>query len=512
MDSNKKIAVNSVIIFLRLCIVTVISILVSRYVLQALGASDYGLYNVVGGLVGLLNVVNTAMITTTYRYIAFELGKGAEGNQNKVFNTSLTIHFFIGLGILILGFTVGEWYVLNYLNVAEGKMADAQFVFVITIITTFFSTLLVPFKGLLIAYENFKVSALLEIASHVFKLCGVLFLLNYDGSRIRLYSLVMLGFCMVEGVGNYLYSHRHYLDTIKFRRYNDNKLYKEMMSFTGWILFGAVSGISKTQGTAVIINYFFGTIVNAAFAVATQVENCISMFARSLNNAAVPQITKSFSSGDSDRSVKLASYISKYTFALMIIISFPVLMEMEYLLRLWLKDVPEGAVAFCKIMILQGLIGCLGEGIPALVQASGKIKLFQIILSTISILGLPIAVVFFMLGYPPQTINVVFCGCYIVAALVRLVLLKVVLKMDIGYFIKTSYFRIALMSIPLLLVYLFVHTTDDMNHAAHILNMVLFEVITIITIILLGIDRNERTLVSNYVRDWKQKKRNMSSH
>ena len=498
VDGNKRIALNSVIIFLRLCVVTVISILVSRYVLQALGVSDYGLFNVVGGLVGLLNVVNTAMMSTTYRYIAFELGKGEEGNLNKVFNTSRAIHLSLGLLILVLGFTVGEWYVLNYLNVAEGKMPDAQFVFVVTIITTFISTVFVPYKGLLVAYEKFSIAAVLEIASHVFKLCAVIYLTKYGGDRIRLYSLIMLGFCLINDLGNALYSWFHYGSTVKWKLFKDKKLYREMLSFTGWILFGAVSSIGKIQGTAVIVNYFFGTMVNAAFAVATQMENCLLMFARSLNNAAIPQITKSFSGGNQNRSLKLASYISKYTFILMLIVAFPLLMEIEYILKLWLKEVPEGAVAFCQIIILQGLVGCMGEGIPALVQATGKIKNFQIILTTISLSGLPIACVFFMLGYPPQTINVVFLICSLVIAVVRLVLLKIILDLNIHYFLKTSYLRIFLMSIPLTLVFLFVHPESDMNHIAHLLNLCLFELITVAVIVLLGVDSEERKLMRQF--------------
>ena len=204
-----------------------------------------------------------------------------------------------------------------------------------------------------------------------------------------------------------------------------------MFSFSGWILFGACSSVGKTQGSAMVINYFFGTIVNAAFAVANQVENFILMFSRMLNQAAVPQITKSFSSGNQERSVKLASYISKYTYILMSLVAFPLIVEMDFVLGVWLKDVPDGATEFCQLIILGALIGCMGEGIPALTQASGKIKIFQLILSTLSLLGLPISFVCYKFGAVPYTILIVYCGISLLEAVIRLILLKRILNINI---------------------------------------------------------------------------------
>lgn len=297
MNENKKIAFNSVILFVRLCIVSIISLISARFVLQALGASNYGLYNVVGGIVALLNVVNTAMITTTYRYIAYELGKGDNGNPNKVFNSSLVIHVMFGIIILIIGLSLGEWYVNNYLNVPVGSLSSALFVLRVSIFTTMVSTVLVPYQGLLVAFEKFYVSAVIDIIPQCMKLVAVFALCYAVGDKLRIYALIMMGYTLVSSALFLLYSYRYYYLTCRLKINKDWKLYREMFSFSGWILFGACSSVGKTQGSAIIINYFFGTIVNAAFAVANQVENFILMFSRMLNQAAVPQITKSFSSG-----------------------------------------------------------------------------------------------------------------------------------------------------------------------------------------------------------------------
>ena len=506
MNENKKIAFNSVILFVRLCIVSVISLISARLVLQTLGASDYGLYNVVGGIVSLLNVVNTAMVTTSYRYIAFELGKGEKGNPNKVFNSSLTIHMVLVLLILLVGLPVGEWYVSNYLNVPAESISDAHFVLRVSVFTTMVSTMLVPYQGLLVAFEKFYVSAIIDILTQCLKLAAIFALVYYVGNRLRMYSLIMMGYVIVSSTLFLIYSYRHHRATCRLRINTDMKLYKEMFSFTGWILFGACSSIGKTQGSAMIINFFFGTVVNAAFAVANQVENFILMFSRMLNQSAVPQITKNFSGGNKDRSVKLASYISKYTYILMTLVAFPVIMEMNYILTIWLKEVPEGSTEFCQLMILGGLIGCMGEGIPALTQASGKIKYFQLIMSSISLMGLPIAFVLYKYTtVPPYTILVVYLGISLLCAGIRLILLKRILNINIRYFITTSYSRMLYISIPLVITYL-LYDSSSFTTGQHLLALVCLEVFLVLDIVILGIDKNEWKIINNEINNIKNRK------
>lgn len=506
MNENKKIAFNSVILFVRLCIVSVISLISARFVLQALGASDYGLYNVVGGIVALLNVVNTAMVTTSFRYIAFELGKGEKGNPNKVFNSSLAIHVVFGLLILLVGLPVGEWYVSNYLNVPAESISDAHFVLRVSVFTTMVSTMLVPYQGLLVAFEKFYVSAVIDILTQSLKLAAIFALVYYVGNRLRMYSLIMMGYILVSSALFLIYSYRHHRATCRLRVNTDIKLYKEMFSFTGWILFGACSSIGKTQGSAMIINYFFGTVVNAAFAVANQVENFILMFSRMLNQSAVPQITKNFSGGNKDRSVKLASYISKYTYILMTLIAFPVIMEMDFILTIWLKEVPEGSTEFCQLMILGGLIGCMGEGIPALTQASGKIKYFQLIMSSISLMGLPIAFALYKYSsVPPYTILVVYIGISLLCAGIRLILLKRILNINIRYFITTSYSRMLYISIPLVITYM-LYDSSSFTTGQHLLALVCLEVFLVLDIVILGIEKNEWKIINNEINNFKNRK------
>lgn len=504
MSENKKIAVNSVVIFARLCVTSIIGIIASRIVLDALGASDYGLYNVVGGIVTLLNVVNTAMLSTTYRYIAFEVGKKNDGNTNKIFNVSLLIHALFSVFILLVGFIVGTWYVDNYLNIPIEKMSDAHFVLYISLITSAVSTLLVPYQGLLVAYEKFTVNAVIDVVSCVLRLVVLLLFIYTPENRLRLYSLIMMGYTILVAIMYVCYSVLKFYDTVKLHLYKDIALIKDMMSFALWTLFGAVASIGKTQGSALIINFFFGTLVNAAYAVANQIESFILMFARSLNNATIPQITKNFSGGNKERSVLLTSYISKYTFLLMCFAAFPVLMEMDFLLNLWLKDVPEGAVVFCNLMVLGGLIGCLGEGIPALINATGNIRTYQIIFHTFNLLGLPIAYLLFKKGYDAYMILVVYCVVYLLSAILRLFLLKYLYKFDIRMLINKSYARILLVSMPLIVYYIILNNPNT-SVLGHLGNMFFSEVYLCAIILLMGLDKVEKQKIKVFLQSKSKK-------
>lgn len=504
LGNNGKIAFNSIVIFIRLCVITIVSLITSRIILDALGASDYGLYNVVGGIVTFLNVINNAMISTTYRYIAFELGKKENGEPNKVFNASFIIHACFAILILIVGLTVGLWYINNYLNVEPGKIGDARFVFIISLVTTSVSTLFVPYQGLLVAYEKFSVNAIIDIATQLIKF-GLIFLFIYSlGNRLRIYSLIMMTYTLLTGFIYFLYCKKTNPQITSFSKPKDKELYRGMLSYAFWTLFGAVSAVGKTQGSAILINFFFGTVVNAAFAVANQVEHFISLFAGSLGQAAVPQITKNYSGGNQGRSIKLTCYISKYTFIMMSMVAFPVLLDMDFLLGLWLKEVPEGTTVFCKLIVLGGLIGCLGAGIPALVNANGNIKVYQIITHSFILLALPITWVFYLMGFNEYTISVVYCIILFLSAFVKLYLLKRIFNYDVKQFFTISYSKMFFMSLPLIVFYCFYNPTN-FSTFGHLIGLVGAELFLFVIIYILGTDKQERDMLSGALKRLKTK-------
>lgn len=441
-NDNTLIIKNSGILFLRLIITSGIGLFTSRFVIRSLGASDYGLYSVVGGVVIMMAFLNTTMTSTTYRYIAFEMGKGSINSVNKVFNISMVIHLCLAFVVLLLTETVGVYYIKHYLVVESDKISDAVFVLRFSTYATIFSIISVPFQGLVAAKENFIIQASIEVLRGIFALGVAISLIYYMGNRIRYYSLLTTIINIVPAFLFFEYCRRKYSDVVKWKFQRDKSKYKEMIGFSGWIMFGAAASMGQTSGSALIINSFFGTLLNAAFGIANQVNSIVLTFARSIGQAAIPQITKSFSRGNTERTISLAAYISKYTTFLMLLPSLPILLETKYLMTLWLGDIPSYTVEFTQLMIINALITLLGGGLNAVVQATGKIKYFQIILSTTSLLSLPIAYVMFKFGYQPSSILFAYISTAVINLIAWQILLKIVIDFDVILFLKISYLKV----------------------------------------------------------------------
>jgi len=281
----------------------------SRFVIRSLGASDFGLYSVVGGLVFMMAFLNTVMTSTTYRFIAFEMGKGNNEGVNKVFNISFVIHMCLALLVLVFTETIGVYYVNNYLNIEAGKIIDALFVLRFSTYATVFSILSIPYQGFVTAQEKFAVQATIEIIRSLLGFLVAIAIVYYIGNRIRLYALLITIVNIVPALLFFAYCKRKYGEIIKWNFQREKAKYKEMIGFAGWNLIGATAQVGKTNGAALIINSFFGTILNAAFSIANQINSIVLMFAMNMAQAAIPQITKSFSSGNTDRTISLAAYI-----------------------------------------------------------------------------------------------------------------------------------------------------------------------------------------------------------
>lgn len=446
-NDNILILKNSGILFFRLVVTTLIGLFSARFIIQGLGASDFGLYSVVGGIVVMMAFLNTVMTSTTYRYIAFEMGKGNTEGINNVFNISLVIHICLALLVLLFTETAGVYYVNNYLNIDAGKLTDALFVLRFSTYAAVFSIISIPYQGLITAQEKFAIQATIEIIRSVLVFLVALAIVYYIGNRIRLYALLIAIVNIVPALLFFTYCKRKYSEIVKWNFQRGKSKYKEMIGFSGWIMIGAAASVGQTSGAALIINAFFGTVLNAAFGIANQVNSLVVMFSRNLGQAAIPQITKSFSSGNTERTISLAAYISKYAVFLMLIPALPVLLETEFLLTLWLGNLPPYTVIFCQLIIINALIGSLGSGLPAVIQATGKIKYFQIILSTTSLLSLPVAYFLFKAGYQPFSILIAFIITAGINLVVWQILLKKIIDFNVRFFLKTSYLKILYVSV-----------------------------------------------------------------
>ncbi len=443
MSDNRRIAKNSVIMYIRLIITSIAGLFISRFVLKALGESDFGLYSVVASIVVMINILNTTMISTSFRFIAVELGKKNLHDINKVFNISLFIHICLAFTIVLLSETIGIYYIKNYLNVNVERIPDAVFVFRFSVLATIASILSVPYRGMVTAHEKFAVRAGIEICETLLRLVIAISLLYLTVNRLRIYSVLIGCILIFSSLAYYMYCMLNYHDYIKWNFQKDKKKYKEIIEYSGWILLGAVAYVGKIQGTALIINIFFGTVLNAAFGVANSVNQLVQMFSKNLGQTAIPQITKSYSSGNIERCFNLTCYMTKYSFFLMLFPAIPILLETEYLLDLWLDKVPQYSVIFCRLMIIGALIECLStSGVSSAFQASGKIRLYQIFQSVISLSSLPIAYYCFKIGYQPFAILYVYISANSICLLVNQILLDRIMKFNMKYFAYNLYFRL----------------------------------------------------------------------
>jgi len=500
MKDNTKILKNSGILYIKIVVTSIISLFTSRIVLQSLGVSDFGIYNVVGGIVVMANVLNTALVSTTFRYIAFEVGNGDLKRTNKVFNISLILHIVLAFILVLLAETLGLYYIYNKLNVPLERIDDTVFVFHFSVLAIAFSIVSIPFQALITAQEKFSVPAIIEIISVLLKLSVAIVLLYYIGNRLRVYAVLMAIIMAIPTILYVFYSYKKYRFIISWNFQRDKSKYKEMVGFSGWILLGASASIGQIQGAALIINLFFGTILNASFGLASAINSIVLVFSRNLGQAAIPQITKSYSIGNTERTIQLVCYISKYSFFLMLLPALPILLETDFILKLWLKNVPEYTTIFCQLMIINALVTCLGSSIPSVVQATGKIKYFQIIGSTISLLSLPIAYLLFKFGYPSYSILVVYIVSSLINVIVSQILLRYLINFDVKTFMKIAYLKILYVAV-LISPLFFVRDLFPDNINRFILLSIVSVVWFFIAVYIVGINKKEKELIGSIINN-----------
>ncbi|HHV38274.1 MAG TPA: oligosaccharide flippase family protein [Tepidimicrobium sp.] len=495
--SNKLIAKNSLFLYIRLIATTIIGLLTSRYTISALGAESFGLFSVVGGVVSMMAFINTIMVATTYRFVAVELGK-KDGNVNKIFNTSLSIHIAIALIVVLLSITVGIYYISNYMNLPEGRLNDALYVFVIAIISTVMMIIGVPFQGFLVAKEKFSVTVPIEVFSKGLQLVLVI-LLNYlNGNRLIIYALFILIAHSINPLMYAVYSYKAYFKEIRPKLYKDMKQYLEMIKFSGWMAIGAGSSMLEHQGSALIINKFFGTLLNASFGIAGQVRTMVGMFTRSLSQAIVPQISKSYSGGNEKRSKRLVVFASKYSFLLMLIPLVPIMLEIDFMLNLWLTEVPKFTTSFVRIMLIQSLIQSLSSGIPTLIQASGKVAYFTIFTSIAILISLPLAFILYSIGFPPHSISYIYAFTALLNFIVTIYLLKFILKFDTGFFIKEVVARALLVLIVVSPAAIIPFVLRE-GWIRFFISAIVGELLLFAGIYFVGMEKNEKKMVRQFV-------------
>lgn len=434
-SSNKRIAKNAVFLYVRTLLVMIISLYTSRITLEVLGVDDYGIYNVVGGVVAMLSFLNTAMAQATQRYLNFAQGKNDLDYQIKVFSTSMLVHITIAIIVVFLLETVGLWYVNNKVVLPPERLFAAKVVYQISVFTFLTRILSVPYTASVVANEHLHFHALLSIFDALLLLGSLIVLRILDFDKLIAYSIITASIAILSRIIYSAYCKIKFKECV-FRKVRDVALYKEMFQFAGWAFFGSFGFVARMQGVNLVINLFCGPAVNAARAVAYQVSSAIQAFVSSLLQSINPQITKRYAKGELDSMMLLVFTGSKYMFLSLLMCCTPVIIKSEYILYLWLGNVPQYASGFLILALAMSLITSMGDVMNTAMQATGNIKLFQIVVTIIMCLDIPLSYFLLQKGVLPHLVTIVSVVTAFLCLIAKMLLLKRLINYNVGLFIK----------------------------------------------------------------------------
>ena len=492
-NTNKSIAVNSLILYIRLAIISISGLLYTRFSLQALGISDYGLYSVIACIITFISIINTIMVTTSNRFIAIAIGKNEQEEVCRQFNVNLVIHVLIALLTVAIALPIGHWYIMHNVTY-EGDMQIVQRVFDVSIIAAAMSFVGVPYNGLLIARERFFVFCSTDVAMSLFKLFFTYLLISHFEHKLIIYTFVMAFMTSFPTLVFFVYCRKQFADITRFVFVRQWRKYYDVLNFSIGIGIGAIATIGKAQGGALIINMFFSTTMNAGLAVANSVSSILQTFANNAQKPISPQIVKNYAAGNLDRCTSLVCLASKATYLSMFFVSIPFILAPEVIFGLWLKEVPPYAITFTHLLIVDILIFSINAGVNDFVFATGKIKLYQIIVNTLLVSSIFVGYLAMRRGMPPQYLFYVYIAFSFLVFLLRPFIIVRITKFDVWALLRDSY-------VPVLLItFLFVPTLYLKQLVGPVLSVLLAYAYFLVLLYVVGLRKNERQYVNSLVR------------
>ena len=468
-----------------------VTLYTSRVVLNTLGVSDYGIYNVVGGVVAMFGFINSSMSSATQRYITFALGKGDTEQLQKVFSTALQIHVLIAVLIVVLGETVGLWFMYTQMQIPADRMDAAFWVLQCSILSTVVMIISVPYNADIVAHEKMSAFAYISILEAVLKLAVVYVLVVFSYDKLVLYAFLILA---VQLLIRFCYSHycnKHFPES-RYRHVWNKPLFKEMTGFAGWSMFGNLSGVLFGQGLNMLLNVFFGPVVNAARAVAVQVQSAVQQFVGNFQMALNPQITKTYANGELEEMHRLMFRSARFSFYLLFFLSLPVLFETEFILTVWLKTVPENTVVFLRVMLCISLIYSLSNPLMVANQATGKVKKYQAVCGTIQIMIFPISYICLKCGCKAYSVFIVHFVMEAIAQFARMIMLRPLIGIRLRDYFKNVYSRVIPTVASSVILPFFIFESME-NSIARFFTVCLISVLSVgVFIYTVGLSKNER--------------------
>ena len=445
MDQNsrntRRIAKNTLMLYVRMLVLMLVGLYTSRVVLASLGENDFGIYDVVGGVVAMFTIISGSLNSAITRFITFEMGKGDEARLDKVYSTAVLIQIALSVIVVALAEPVGLWFIENKMTIDPERIPAAVTVLHFSLASFVINLLSVPQMASITAHEKMSAYAYIGLLDGFLRL-GVAFLISRSSSdRLVMYAALMMVSVLIVRSAYGLYCRKHFPEC-RFRRVRDLSLIKEMFSFAGWNFIGVSSGVLRDQGGKILINLFAGTAVNAARGVAMQLNGAVQGFVTNFMTAVNPQITKSYASGDHGYMSYLISKSSRMSYYLLYILALPVLFNTEYILDLWLKDVPEHSALFVQLFLVYTLSEALSTPLITAQLATGNIRNYQLVVGGLQLLNIPVSYVFLKMGAIPEVTVMVSIAISQICLFARLYMLKGMIALPAGEFLRKVYLNV----------------------------------------------------------------------
>ncbi len=498
-DNNKRIAKNTLFLYFRMLFMMAISLYTNRVVLDKLGVTDFGIYNVVGGIVVMLGFLSGCMSNSVQRYLSYELGKNNTEGVNRVFNVALVVHVCIAVFVLLVMETVGLWYLNTHMNIPAARMNAANWVFQCSLLTMMFTIMQVPYNAIIVSKEKMSIYAYISILEVTLKLLVVYILVIGSYDRLKLYGvlimLVTIGVLMVYRI----YCIKKF-EEAKFRVVKDWSLFKDIISFSGWNMLSEVAWTFTGPGVNLILNVFYGPAVNAARGLAEQVNGAVSRFVQNFQTAVNPQLIKLYAADEIEEMTKLLFRSTRFSYFLLFTLSLPLIIEMDYILHLWLKVVPVYTTEFCQLILICSLVSVNSTLLPKIAWAYGKIRNYQIIVSVVLFLNFPLSYLVLKIGLSPlaTTYVAIFIQVFIIWTRLYLVSKMVGLSKS-RYFhdvlLKNLSVTVAAVLLPMMLKY---YMNDTLLSVVSI--MIVSGLSALLSSYFVGMEDKEKTLVVNMVK------------
>lgn len=484
--------------------VMIVSLYTSRVVLKALGVEDYGIYNVVGGVVAMFTMLSGSLSSAISRFITFELGRGDEEKLSKVFSSSISIQIAIAAILVLLGETIGVLFLNTYMVIPPERMYAANWVLQFSIATFVINLLSVPYNAAIIAHENMNIYAYVSIFECIAKLLIAYLVTVTPFDKLIVYSALLFALSLITRFIYGYHCQKNYTEC-KFRFIWDSNLLKSMFSFAGWNFIGASSHVLRTQGCNILINLFHGAAVNAACGIATQLNAAVHSFVGNFMTALNPQITKSYANNQSQRLFTLLFQGARLSYFLLLILSLPIIVNANYVIELWLNVVPAHTTLFVRLILILALSESISTPLITAILATGKIRNYQIIVGGIQLMNVPISYILIKLGYIPESVTIVaiiLSQCCLIA---RLILLRKMINLDAKEFIHRVYFNIFLVSICAIIVPIILKISLEENLTTFLFNSLICVINTAFIIFYVGCKSKERVMIANKFRAIKSK-------